>query len=98
MLSSVSERTREIGVKKAIGATQKRILAEFLTEAVLLSCVGAVVGLLPSIVLLVFLGGGVSPTVFVSLIAFSVLVGVVFGVYPAYKASKLPPVQALRSE
>ena len=73
MLSSVSERTREIGIKKAIGATQSRILAEFLTEAVLLSCAGALVGMLPAGVLLLVLRATVPPSVFLSLAAFRCL-------------------------
>ena len=103
MLSAVNERKREIGVKKAVGASQKRILAEFLVEAALLSVAGAVVGMLPAVVLAVVLpfsgvAVSVSPWLFLKLLAFSVAVGVVFGVYPAYKASKMPPVEALRSE
>ncbi len=98
MLSSVSERTREIGIKNAIGATQKRILAEFLTEAVLLSAAGALVGMVPAAILLFVLQASVSPLLFLALLGFAVAVGAAFGVYPAYKAAKLPPVEALRSE
>lgn len=103
MLSAVTERTREIGIKKAVGATGRRILWEFLAEAVILTAVGALLGVLPAVLLLAILfANGVSAAVPIGLLAglfcLSLLIGGVFGAYPAYKASRLQPVDALRSE
>ncbi|MDD4414264.1 MAG: ABC transporter permease [Oscillospiraceae bacterium] len=104
MLVSVNERMREIGIKKAIGASGKRIMLEFLTEAVVISFFGSVTGIIVGGTLS-FIGikmFGLSVPVkisdFVILIAFSVVIGGVFGVYPAVKASRLKPVDALRME
>jgi len=102
MLVSVTERTKEIGLRKAVGAKSKDILFQFLVEAVFLSLVGGIIGIalggLGSIAIGRFLKTAI-PLWSVT-IAFSVsaLVGIIFGVAPAAKASKLDPIDALRYE
>ncbi len=104
MLVSVRERTREIGVRRAIGAKQSTILTQFLMEAVVLSTLGGLIGLtigqLASYGFSV-LGGWdffIDPTTVFVALGFSALVGIVFGVWPARTAAKLQPVEALRFE
>lgn len=104
MLVSVSERTKEIGIRKAIGAKRRDVLLQFLIEAVVLSSMGGIIGILSGIGLgkiiasLMNLTIAYSTSVIVLSFLFSLLVGVVFGVFPANKASKLSPIQALRYE
>nr|WP_082693094.1 ABC transporter permease [Bacillus sp. FJAT-29814] len=104
MLVSVSERTKEIGIRKAIGAKRRDVLLQFLIEAVVLSGVGGLIGILTGVGLGKILSSTLSLTVsFTSSVMlgaflFSLAVGVVFGVFPANKASKLNPIQALRYE
>ena len=102
MLVTVSERTKEIGLRKAIGAYPRAILIQFLIEAIILSCAGGLVG-----IILGWLGAlainkffPASVTLSSILIAFGVSasVGIIFGVAPARKASKLSPIEALRYE
>ena len=104
MLVSVTERTREIGVRVAVGATEEAIQFQFLGESVVLSLVGGTAGVLLGIVGAVLVGRGLGWPMQASLAsvviaaAFSVAVGVFFGYYPALKASRLDPIDALRYE
>src|SRR5438477_177026 len=104
MLVSVTERTREIGVRKALGATRRNILLQFLIEAVVLCCMGGVVGILlgASGATIMSRTAGwstqVSPAAVGLAFAFSALVGVLFGVWPARRAAALDPIIALRYE
>ncbi|MGI8736163.1 MAG: ABC transporter permease [Candidatus Eremiobacter antarcticus] len=104
MLVSVTERTREIGIRLAVGAKERDVLMQFLVEAIVLACIGGVVGigigLLASLLTSTLAGWTVivSPISILLSFGFSALVGIVFGFYPARRASLLNPIEALRHE
>ncbi|MGZ6327537.1 MAG: ABC transporter permease, partial [Candidatus Limnocylindrales bacterium] len=104
MLVSVRERTREIGIRKAIGARSRDILAQFLVEALTISVIGGLIGIVVGVAASALIGAvagwgfAFNPITVVVAVAFSLVVGVVFGVWPARQAARLDPIVALRYE
>jgi putative ABC transport system permease protein len=104
MLVSVTERTREIGIRLAIGARGSDVLTQFLVESIVMGVIGGAIGLLVGVIGAKVLGHFtgwetvISPVIMVVSIGFSGAVGVFFGYYPARKAAALNPIQALRYE
>jgi putative ABC transport system permease protein len=104
MLATVTERTREIGIRKSLGATRRDILVQFLVESAMLSMMGGILGLLMAIVVMTILGIYVPVPVAIPFyapiiaIGVSTLTGLFFGIYPANRAAKLDPITALRAD
>lgn len=104
MLVSVSERTREIGIKKSIGAGKGMIMLEFLLESLVLTLIGSVIGIILGIIVsaavgvMTNIGLYIDSKLCVTVLTVSLLIGGCFGAYPAYKAASMRPVDALRSE
>jgi len=104
MLVSVTERTREIGIRKSIGARRVDILAQFLVESIILGISGGILGIIIGTIAAKAVSSSLGWATVISLwsivlsFSFALMVGVFFGIYPALKASKLDPIVALRHE
>ena len=104
MLVSITERTREIGIRKALGAKTGTIMFQFLTESIILCLIGGTIGLLLGVAVAAFVSYimavplTVEPSTIVLAVGFSSAIGIIFGVYPARRAAKMPPIEALRRD
>ena len=104
MLVSVTERTREIGIRKAVGALRRDVLMQFLLESILLSLSGGIFGILLGWTIAVIAGRALDLTAVIDAqtvlmaTSFAAAVGLIFGIYPAWRASSLRPIEALRYE
>ena len=104
MLVSVTERTREIGIRKALGARTRDVLIQFLTESAILSACGGIIGVAIGVGVvsigsaLLGMEAVIKPGVILMAVSFSAIVGIFFGIYPASKAAKADPIDALRYE
>ncbi len=108
MLTTVTERTKEIGLRKAIGARRRDILLQILVESVFLTVLGGAIGIILTIFLAIFANKAFADSNVISIVvssdvvlfatAVAIAVGIIFGLYPANSASKLQPVDALRAE
>ncbi len=104
MLVSITERTREIGIRKALGAKTGTIMFQFLTESIILCLIGGVIGLLLGVAMAAIVSFvmdvplAVQPETIALAVGFSSAIGIIFGVYPARRAAKMPPIEALRRD
>lgn len=104
MLVSVTERTKEIGIRLAVGAVESQVLMQFLVEAILLSLIGGVIGIGVGLALAAIAGQllgvpfVIDPLVILGAFAFSAIIGIIFGYFPAQRAARLNPIEALRHE
>ncbi len=104
MLVSITERTREIGIRKALGAKTGTIMFQFLTESIILCLIGGIIGFLLGVALAAMVSHimdvplTVQPSTVALAVGFSSAIGIIFGVYPARRAAKMPPIEALRRD
>lgn len=104
MLVSITERTREIGIRKALGAKTGTIMFQFLTESIILCLIGGLIGFLLGVAMAAFVSYlmnvplAVQPSTVALAVGFSSAIGIIFGVYPARRAAKMPPIEALRRD